>query len=78
MDSKLDTVNEATNNDKQVVDPPRKAKKDKKKAVTGKYLMAPPHREHHGPRQTLSKALNAHTFSQSASRLQREKTPGPN
>jgi hypothetical protein len=41
MDSKLDTVDEANN--EQVVDPPRKAKKaDKKKVVTGKALMAPP------------------------------------
>jgi hypothetical protein len=80
MDSKLDTVDEATNDDEQVVKvPPHKAKKaDKKKAVTGKSSMSPPHREHHGQRQTLSEALNAHAFSQSGSRLQKEKTSGPN
>jgi hypothetical protein len=75
MDSKLNTVDEATSDDEQVVDPPRKAKKaDKKKAVTGKALIAPPHWEHHGPRQTLSEALNAHDSSRSSSHLPREKT----
>jgi hypothetical protein len=75
MDSKLDTVNEATNNDEQVFDPPRKAEK---KVVKGKASMAPPHQEHHEPCQMLSEALNAHDFSQSGSRLPGEKTPGPN
>jgi hypothetical protein len=79
MDSKLDTVDEATNDDEQVFEvPPRKAKKADKKAVTGKSWMAPPHRERHGLRQMLSEALNAHAFNQTGSRLQREKTPGPN
>jgi hypothetical protein len=80
MHSKLDTVDEDTNNDEQVVEVPlREAKKaDKKKVVTGKSSMAPPRREHHGPRQTLSEALNTQAFSQSGSRLQREKPTGLN
>jgi hypothetical protein len=78
MDSKLNTVEEA-NDDKQLVDPPRKAKKaDKKKVVTEKASMVASHREHQGPRQTLTEALNAHNFSQSGSRLPRENIPGPN
>jgi hypothetical protein len=42
MDSKLYTIDEATNNDEQVVKvPPRKAKRVDKKAVTRKSSMAP-------------------------------------
>jgi hypothetical protein len=78
MDSKLNTIEEA-NNDKLVVNLPRKAKKaEKKMVVTGKASMVPPHWEHQGPLQTLSEALNAHDFSQSGARLPRKKTPGPN
>jgi hypothetical protein len=79
MDSKLGTVDEATNDDEQVVEvPPRKVKGADKKAVPGKSSMTSPHRERHGPRQMLSEDLNAHAFSQSRSCLQREKTPDLN
>jgi hypothetical protein len=57
---------------------PRKARKADKKAITEKSSMALLHREHHGPRQTLSEAINAHAFSQTNSRIQREKTSGSN
>jgi hypothetical protein len=71
--SKLDTVDEAINNDEKVVEvPPRKLKKAEKKAVTGESSMAPLHQERHGPCQ------DAHAFIQAGSRLQREKAPGRN
>jgi hypothetical protein len=44
MDSKLDTVDEATNDDEQVVEVlPRKSKRADKNTVTGKSSMAPSH-----------------------------------
>jgi hypothetical protein len=42
MTSKLDIVDEATNDEEQVVEvPPRKAKRAEKKTVTGESSMAP-------------------------------------
>jgi hypothetical protein len=79
MASKLDTIDEAINDDEKRVEVlPRKPKRAEKKAVRGESSMTPPHRERHGPPMILSKPLNAHAFIQTGSRLQREKALDPN